>query len=66
MYGHAPYFVKFSLMQSVGNMQGFKGKYCEDRLDKFLFYLNCYYETEVDKRKKLTLLETHQLKIKMH
>lgn len=37
--------INFSLMQSMGNMQGFKGgNFCEgDRLDRFVFFLNEYY-----------------------
>lgn len=38
--------INFSLMQTVGNMQGFKGKKCDDRLDKFIYYLGEFYDAE--------------------
>ena len=37
--------LNFSLIQSIGNLQGFKGRYCDDRLDRFVFFLKMYYET---------------------
>ena len=39
----------FSLMLSTGNMQGFKGLICDDRLDRFIYFLERYY-TEPDKQ----------------
>lgn len=48
---HNDYF-NFSLMQTMGNMQGFKGRWCEDRLDRFLYFLNQYYELSIEDRQK--------------
>lgn len=42
----------FSLMQVMGQLQQFKGKRCHDRLDRFVFWLNSYYETNEDDRAK--------------
>lgn len=52
-------FLNFSLMQSMGDMQGFKGSHhCKDRLDKFLFYLKEYYEVGTDElRKKSKIIQ---------
>lgn len=54
--------LNFSLMQTKGNMQGFKGKCFDgeretmlDRLDIFIFYLSEYYKTD-DSRKDSTLI----------
>lgn len=44
--------LNFSLMQTMGNMQKFKGKKCADRLDRFIYYLGRFYET--DKRERHT------------
>lgn len=40
----------FSLMQSMGNLQRFKGSRCNDRLDQFIYYLHTYYETDENER----------------
>ncbi len=45
--------LNFSLMQTMGNMQGFKGKICDDRLDRFIYYLGKFYN-ETDKCKRRT------------
>lgn len=54
--------LNFSLMQTKGNMQGFKGNCFDgeretmlDRLDTFIFYLSEYYRTD-DSRKDSTLI----------
>lgn len=39
---HTP--LNFSLMQAVGNMQGFKGRDTFDRLDRFAFKLDQYFK----------------------
>lgn len=41
--------LNFSLMQTMGNMQGFKGKH-DDRLDRFIYYLDKYYKEDKSKR----------------
>ena len=42
--------LNFSLMQTMGNLQGFKGIFCDDRLDRFLFFLDKYYKLDLSKR----------------
>lgn len=39
--------LNFSLMQTVGNMQSFKGRFCDDRVDRLIFYINRYYNTKI-------------------
>lgn len=56
--------VNFSLMQTVGNMQGFKGTKCDDdRLDKFLSVLFNYYNTSEENRDKTELIQTQKKEV---
>lgn len=42
--------LNFSLMQTMGNMQGFKGIKCDDRLDRFIYYLGEFFENGADNK----------------
>ena len=44
--------LNFSLMQVMGDMQGFKGRCCDDRLDRFVFFLREYYNLEENEEKE--------------
>ncbi len=50
-------FVNFSLMQAVGRMQNFKGAQCEDRLDKFLFFLDRYFQMDKKNRFDTSIIQ---------
>ncbi len=49
--------LNFSLMQTMGDMQGFKGKQCEDRLDKFLFFLYRYFQASEVNRNNTSIIQ---------
>lgn len=49
--------LNFSLIQSTGNMQGFKGCVCDDRLDKFIYYLYKYYKTNKQERTDTKIIQ---------
>lgn len=52
--------LNFSLMLSTGDMQQFKGSECYDRLDKFIYYLCKYYETNKQERSKTDIIQYAQ------
>lgn len=48
--------LNFSLLQSVGAMQLFKGRW-NDRLDKFIYHLDCFYKKAKNQRKDDPIIE---------